>query len=101
MSRHYYLGCVQVKARPEERNGEEGYDVIFVNQSWRIWMPKDVFEEQFVSTIHDAEFPETVPDETVERFIVATGGLFDDLDRSQVVEILKRVMLWATAGVKP
>lgn len=41
-----YVGVRIVKAEPEERNGREGYRVIYPTGNSG-WVPKDAFENQY------------------------------------------------------
>lgn len=47
MSYQYYIGVKRVQARPQERDGKEGYEVIYDN-GHRSWSPKDVFDAAYL-----------------------------------------------------
>jgi len=45
-----YIGTKIVKAEPMEKNGREGYKVVYAPDGYESWSPKDVFEEAYRET---------------------------------------------------
>ena len=42
-----YIGTKIIHAEPMEKNGREGYKVVYAPDGYESWSPKDVFEEAY------------------------------------------------------
>ena len=62
---HYYVGCKQVLAWEQEKDGKEGYAVKYPD-GYISWSPKEVFEKAYIL---QGEDPTRVNEEMVENFI--------------------------------
>lgn len=45
-----YIGTKIIHAEPMEKNGREGYKVVYAPDGYESWSPKDVFEEAYRET---------------------------------------------------
>lgn len=45
-----YIGTKIIHAEPMEKNGREGYKVVYPPDGYESWSPKDVFEEAYRET---------------------------------------------------
>lgn len=45
-----YIGTKIVHAEPMEKNGRDGYKVVYAPDGYESWSPKDVFEEAYRET---------------------------------------------------
>lgn len=59
-----YIGIKRVEAYPEERNGQDGYVVIYPD-GYKSWSPKDVFESAYFKCTNKYD----VSQEDIENFI--------------------------------
>lgn len=59
-----YIGIKRVEAYPEERNGQDGYVVIYPD-GYKSWSPKDVFESAYFKLKDKYD----VSQEDIENFI--------------------------------
>ena len=59
-----YIGIKRVEAYPEERNGQDGYVVIYPD-GYKSWSPKDIFESAYFKWTDKYD----VSQEDVENFI--------------------------------
>ncbi|MBT8490688.1 MAG: hypothetical protein KJN62_06550 [Deltaproteobacteria bacterium] len=41
-----YIGCKVIKAEPQQKNGKDGYKVVYPD-NYISWSPKDVFENAY------------------------------------------------------
>lgn len=60
----YYIGVKLVQAEPEERNGEEGYKVVYPD-GYVSWSPKSVFEKAYFNL----ENNNSISEKDVDNFI--------------------------------
>lgn len=59
-----YIGVKMVKAEPQEKNGKDGYKVVYPD-GYVSWSPKDVFESAYLP-LSD---PNTITDAEVDSFL--------------------------------
>ena len=59
-----YIGIKRVEAYPEERNGQDGYVVIYPD-GYKSWSPKDVFKSAYFKCTNKYD----VSQEDIENFI--------------------------------
>ena len=64
----HYIGVKQVKAEPQERDGVEGYRVVYPDD-YESWSPKDVFEAAYLELGEDST---RITEDVVNGFMV--GG---------------------------
>lgn len=67
MEKRHYIGVKHVEAYPEEKDGKQGYAVIYPD-GYKRWSPKDVFESAYFP-IKDGRF---VQDADIQAFIDAS-----------------------------
>jgi len=67
----FYIGCKQIEAWPEERDGRSGYAVKYPD-GYLSWSPKEVFEQAYLpmGVLVTKPNQSTITDEMVDDFIV-------------------------------
>ncbi len=66
----YYVGCKQVMAWPQDKDGSPGYAVKYPD-GYTSWSPKEVFEAAYLEQGND---PTRVTEEMVDAFILGYEG---------------------------
>ncbi len=64
-----FIGCKQVEAWPETRDGEPGYAVRYFPHGYTSWSPRDVFEAAYLP-MGEHNAGDKITEEMVEDFIV-------------------------------